>query len=176
MVFSRQDSWSWLPFPSPGENFPTQGLKPGLQHYRQIFQGLNHQQKREASSRILMTEVRRCELGPAWPLALQHSPSRSPGSAEAGATPLEPWGAEAGVVLKISRMNWEHAIPWLGSVFKIPQGKWELLAGLPTHHFCPQLRNAGSLVPGPALSQPVCCDPLLAPFSSRHPPSPLLLH
>ena len=29
MGFSRQEYWSGLPFPSPG-NFPTQGLNPGL--------------------------------------------------------------------------------------------------------------------------------------------------
>ena len=32
MGFSRQEHWSWLPFPSPGI-FPTQGLNPGLLHH-----------------------------------------------------------------------------------------------------------------------------------------------
>ena len=34
MRFSRQQYWSGLPFPSPG-NFPTQGSNPGLPHCRQ---------------------------------------------------------------------------------------------------------------------------------------------
>ena len=33
MGFPRQEYWSGLPFPSPGI-FPTQGLNPGLPHYR----------------------------------------------------------------------------------------------------------------------------------------------
>ena len=34
MGFSRQEYWSGLPFPSPGD-LPTQGLNPGLPHCRQ---------------------------------------------------------------------------------------------------------------------------------------------
>ena len=40
MGFSRPESWSGLPFPSPGI-FPTQGLNPGLMHCRQILYWLN---------------------------------------------------------------------------------------------------------------------------------------
>ena len=36
MEFSRQESWSGLPCPSPGI-LPTQGLNPGLPHCRQIL-------------------------------------------------------------------------------------------------------------------------------------------
>ena len=36
MGFSRQEYWSGLPFPSPG-NFPTQGSNPGLPHCRQTL-------------------------------------------------------------------------------------------------------------------------------------------
>ena len=42
MGFSRQEYWSGLPFPSPG-NFPTQGLNPGLPHCRQTLYRLSHQ-------------------------------------------------------------------------------------------------------------------------------------
>ena len=42
MGFSRQESWSGLPFPSPG-NLPTQGLNPGLPHCRQTLYRLSHQ-------------------------------------------------------------------------------------------------------------------------------------
>ena len=42
MGFSRQEYWSGLPFPSPG-NFPTQGSNPGLPHCRQTLYCLSHQ-------------------------------------------------------------------------------------------------------------------------------------
>ena len=42
MGFSRQEYWSGLPFPSPG-NFPTQGSNPGLPHCRQTRNRLSHQ-------------------------------------------------------------------------------------------------------------------------------------
>ena len=41
MGFSRQEYWSGLPFPSPGD-LPDQGLNPGLQHCRQILYPLSH--------------------------------------------------------------------------------------------------------------------------------------
>ena len=41
MGFSRQEYWSGLTFPSPG-NFPTQGSNPGFPHCRQIPYQLNH--------------------------------------------------------------------------------------------------------------------------------------
>ena len=40
--FSRQEYWSGLPFPSPGDLL-TQGLNPGLPHYRQTLYHLSHQ-------------------------------------------------------------------------------------------------------------------------------------
>ena len=40
--FSRQEYWSGLPFPSPG-NFLTQGSNPGLPHCRQTLYRLSHQ-------------------------------------------------------------------------------------------------------------------------------------
>ena len=40
--FSRQESWSRLPFPSPGD-LPDQGLNPGILHCRQILYHLSHQ-------------------------------------------------------------------------------------------------------------------------------------
>ena len=42
MGFSRQEYWSGLPFPSPG-NLPTQGSNPGLSHCRQTLYHLSHQ-------------------------------------------------------------------------------------------------------------------------------------
>jgi len=39
MGFSRQEYWSELPFPSPGD----QGLKPDLPHCRQTLYSLSHQ-------------------------------------------------------------------------------------------------------------------------------------
>ena len=42
MGFSRQESWSGLPFPSPGD-LPDQESKPGLPHCRQTLYHLSHQ-------------------------------------------------------------------------------------------------------------------------------------
>ena len=42
MGFSRQEHWSGLPFPSPGD-LPDPGIKPGSPNYRQILYYLNHQ-------------------------------------------------------------------------------------------------------------------------------------
>ena len=42
MGFSRQEYWTWLPFPSPGD-LPDSGIKPGLLHYRQTLDHLSHQ-------------------------------------------------------------------------------------------------------------------------------------
>ena len=42
MEFSRQEYWSRLPFPSPGD-LPTQGLNPGLPHCGQTLYHLSHQ-------------------------------------------------------------------------------------------------------------------------------------
>ena len=40
MGFSRQEYWSRLPFPSPGD-LPTQGSNPGLPQCRQTLYGLS---------------------------------------------------------------------------------------------------------------------------------------
>ena len=42
MKFSRQEYWSGLPFPSPG-NLPDQGWNPGLPHCGQMLYRLSHQ-------------------------------------------------------------------------------------------------------------------------------------
>ena len=42
MGFSRQEYWSGLPFPSPGDLL-TQGLNPSLPHCRQMLYHLSHQ-------------------------------------------------------------------------------------------------------------------------------------
>ena len=42
MEFSRQQSWSGLPFPSPGD-LPDPGIKPRFLHCRQIVYHLTHQ-------------------------------------------------------------------------------------------------------------------------------------
>jgi len=41
MEFSRQEYWSGLPFPSQ-RDLLTQGLNPGLLHYRQVLYCLSH--------------------------------------------------------------------------------------------------------------------------------------
>ena len=40
--FSRQEYWSGLPFPSPGD-LPDPGIEPGLLHCRLILYQLSHQ-------------------------------------------------------------------------------------------------------------------------------------
>ena len=42
MGFSRQEYWSRLPFPSPGD-LPNPGIEPGLPHWKQMLYPLNHQ-------------------------------------------------------------------------------------------------------------------------------------
>ena len=42
MEFSRQEYWSGLPFPSPGD-LPDPGIEPGLPHCRQTLYRLSHQ-------------------------------------------------------------------------------------------------------------------------------------
>ena len=53
MGFSRQEYWSGLPFPSPG-NFPTQGSNPGLPHCRQTLYRLSHQGSHFALNAIII--------------------------------------------------------------------------------------------------------------------------
>ena len=42
MKFSRQEYWSGLPFPSPGD-LPNQGLNPDLPHCRETLYRLSYQ-------------------------------------------------------------------------------------------------------------------------------------
>ena len=42
MGFSRQEYWSGLPFPSPGD-LPNPGIEPRSLHYRQMRYHLSHQ-------------------------------------------------------------------------------------------------------------------------------------
>ena len=42
MGFSRQECWSGLPFPSPGD-LPNPGIESGFPHFRQTLQRLSHQ-------------------------------------------------------------------------------------------------------------------------------------
>ena len=42
MEFSRQEYWSGLPCPSPGD-LPDPGIEPGFLYCRQIFYHLSHQ-------------------------------------------------------------------------------------------------------------------------------------
>ena len=42
MEFSRQDYWSGLPYPPPGD-LPDPGIEPGLLHYKQMLYRLRHQ-------------------------------------------------------------------------------------------------------------------------------------
>ena len=48
MEFFRQEYWSGLPFPSPGD-LPNPGIKPGLLHCRQILYHLSHQESPKAA-------------------------------------------------------------------------------------------------------------------------------
>ena len=41
-IFSRQEYWSGLPFPSPGD-LPDPGIEPSLLNYRQFIYHLSHQ-------------------------------------------------------------------------------------------------------------------------------------
>ena len=43
MEFARQEYWSGLPYPPPGD-LPTQGLSPGLLHCRKILYHLSHRE------------------------------------------------------------------------------------------------------------------------------------
>ena len=43
MGFSRQECWSGLPCPSPGDHFPTQESNSGLVHCRWVLYSLSHQ-------------------------------------------------------------------------------------------------------------------------------------
>ena len=61
MEFSRQEYWSGLPFPSLGI-FPTQGLNPGLLHFRQILYPLSYQGRLELAHLHAKPQVIRCHL------------------------------------------------------------------------------------------------------------------
>ena len=64
MGILRQEYWSELPFPSPGDlpnpgNLPNQGSNPGLQHCRWILYQLSH----EGSPVRFMLKILRVRLG-----------------------------------------------------------------------------------------------------------------
>ena len=71
MEFSRQEYWSGLPFPSPGI-FLTQGLNPGLLHWRQILYHQSHKgsplisyvtPQRQAIKKLRAVNIRKnCEI------------------------------------------------------------------------------------------------------------------
>ena len=65
MGFSRQEYWSGLPFPSPGDVPWTQGLNTGLPHCRQMLYHLSHQ-----GSQLLLFVPANSELGPTLNLYL----------------------------------------------------------------------------------------------------------
>ena len=56
MGFSRQEYWSGLPFPSPGD-LPDQGLNPGLPHCRQTLYPPSHQ---GSPNYLLMKSIHFC--------------------------------------------------------------------------------------------------------------------
>ena len=62
MEFSRQEYWSGLPCPPPGD-FPTRGSNPGLPHCKWILYCLNHQ----GSPRILEWRAYPFSRGSSWP-------------------------------------------------------------------------------------------------------------
>ena len=91
--FSRQEYWSGLPFPSPG-NFPTQGSNPGLPHCRQTLYRLSHQWSQDVvqfSSVHFSCSVVSDSL---QPYESQHArppcPSPTPG-VHADSHPSSPW-------------------------------------------------------------------------------------
>ena len=55
MGFSRQEYWSGLPFPSPGE-LPNPGIEPGLPHCRQTLY-LRHQGSHSCTYSCLFTTL-----------------------------------------------------------------------------------------------------------------------
>ena len=57
MGFPRQEYWSGLPFPFPGD-LPTPGLNPGLPHCRQTLYCLSHQGSPRKQGRVLIKEVK----------------------------------------------------------------------------------------------------------------------
>ena len=57
MEFSRQEYWSGLPFPSPGD-LPNPGLNPGLPHCGQMLYCLNHQEIKVYVSRANLLSQR----------------------------------------------------------------------------------------------------------------------
>ena len=82
MGFSRQEYWSGLPFPSPGNGgshflLPTQGSNPGLLHCGRILYPLSHQGNpwwEHCNSPLTATfnhSEQYCQLQSLWPLDLQ---------------------------------------------------------------------------------------------------------
>ena len=59
--FSRQEHWSGLPFPAPGD-LPTQGSNPGLLCCRKILYCLSHQGSLYHSHSHILSKKRTCML------------------------------------------------------------------------------------------------------------------
>ena len=108
MGFSRQGYWSGLPFPSPGI-FPTQGLNPGLPHWRQTLPSEPPGKPRyyiyiyvfhmcvhvcQVAS-VISNSVQPCKLYPARPLCPWDSPGKNTGvvampSSRGSSWPMDP--------------------------------------------------------------------------------------
>ena len=56
--FSRQEQWSGLPFPSPGD-LPDPGLNLSLLHCRQILYCLSHQESPQYNMQLLNFKVKK---------------------------------------------------------------------------------------------------------------------
>ena len=77
---SKQEYWSGLPFPSPGD-LPNPGMNPGLPHYRRILDLLSHQ----GSPKILEWVAFLFSRGSSQPRDEPRSPAL-----RAGSLPAEP--------------------------------------------------------------------------------------
>ena len=75
--FSRQEYWSGLPFPSPGD-LPNQGWNPGLPHCRQTLHHLSHKSTKKVTeqgklpSQILRTPETQENQRYFWPESISH--------------------------------------------------------------------------------------------------------
>ena len=65
MGFSRQEYWSGLPFPTPG-NFPDPGAEPDLLHCRQTCYHLSHQGRWNLGGGLFFNFVVIQSLSPVW--------------------------------------------------------------------------------------------------------------
>ena len=82
MEFSRQEYWSGLPCPPPG-NLPNSGTDPGLLHRKWTFPQLSHQ----GSLRTVERAAHPFSRGPSWP----RNQTRPP-ALQGDSLPVEPPG------------------------------------------------------------------------------------